>query len=128
MVSLVENLPKEHKVTQNASIQYNYAFALNRRNSAGDRERAIEVLEKVCMYMCSEWNTRLLVTDISLPLMHVYVDFGISREPSTRLLVLVWKNLQRQVCRFGIRKYGLSQKIDSLVSSFVYIHISFDYN
>ena len=50
MVSLVEKLPQEHEVTQKAPIQYHYAFALNRRNSAGDRERALEVLEKVQVF------------------------------------------------------------------------------
>ena len=50
MVSLVEKLPQEHEVTQKGPIQYHYAFALNRRNSAGDRERAIDILEKVHVF------------------------------------------------------------------------------
>ena len=49
MVSLVEKLPQGHEVTQKAPIQYHYAFALNRRNKDGDRGKALDVLEKVCV-------------------------------------------------------------------------------
>ena len=47
MISLVQRLPQEHEVTLKAPIQYQLAFALNRRNHSGDREEALQVLEKV---------------------------------------------------------------------------------
>ena len=47
MISLVQRLPQEHEVTQKAPIQYQFAFALNRRNHSGDREKALLVLEEV---------------------------------------------------------------------------------
>ena len=47
MISLVQRLPQEHEVTLKAPIQYQFAFALNRRNYSGDREEALQVLEQV---------------------------------------------------------------------------------
>ena len=47
MISLVQRLPQEHEVTLKAPIQYQFAFALNRRNHSGDREEALQVLEQV---------------------------------------------------------------------------------
>lgn len=47
MISLVQRLPQGHEVTLKAPIQYQFAFALNRRNHSGDREEALDVLEQV---------------------------------------------------------------------------------
>lgn len=47
MISLVQRLPQRHEVTLKAPIQYQFAFALNRRNHSGDREEALDVLEQV---------------------------------------------------------------------------------
>ena len=47
MVKLVAHLPANHEQTQKAPVQVQYAFALNRRNEAGDRDRALAILEKV---------------------------------------------------------------------------------
>eukprot|EP00794_Sanderia_malayensis_P000098 gene98-705_t len=44
MVELIEELPPNHKETKNIAIQQHYAFALNRRNSPGDRGKAIKVV------------------------------------------------------------------------------------
>ena len=46
MVDLVEKLPS-HEQVMKAPIQLQYAFALNRRNQPGDRDRALNILEKV---------------------------------------------------------------------------------
>ena len=46
-MTLVEQLPNEHEIVMKAPIQYQYAFALNRRKEEGDREHALQVLEKV---------------------------------------------------------------------------------
>ncbi|VDP00708.1 unnamed protein product [Soboliphyme baturini] len=48
MVSLVEDLasiPKS-KIHEAAAVQFNYAFALNRRNIGSDREKALEIILK----------------------------------------------------------------------------------
>ncbi len=47
MVQLVKKLPEEHEQTQKAAIQVQYAFALNRRNYPGDRDKALKILEAV---------------------------------------------------------------------------------
>ena len=47
MVKLVEHLPASHEQTLKAPVQVQYAFALNRRNEAGDRDKALAILEKV---------------------------------------------------------------------------------
>lgn len=47
MVELVRKLPAEHEQTRKAPIQVQYAFALNRRNQPGDRDRALQILEVV---------------------------------------------------------------------------------
>eukprot|EP00112_Aurelia_sp_Birch-Aquarium-sp1_P005488 Seg1622.17 transcript_id=Seg1622.17/GoldUCD/mRNA.D3Y31 product="Mitogen-activated protein kinase kinase kinase 15" protein_id=Seg1622.17/GoldUCD/D3Y31 len=44
MVQLIEDLPPNHKETKNKAVQQHYAFALNRRNNAGDRDKAIGVV------------------------------------------------------------------------------------
>ena len=46
MVALVEKLP-DHEQAQKAPVQLQYAFALNRRNQPGDRNKALTILEKV---------------------------------------------------------------------------------
>ena len=46
MVALVEKLP-EHDQAQKPPVQLQYAFALNRRNQPGDRNKALAILEKV---------------------------------------------------------------------------------
>ena len=46
MVDLVEKLP-EHEQVLKAPVQMQYAFALNRRNQSGDRDKALDILEKV---------------------------------------------------------------------------------
>ena len=46
MVDLAESIP-EHDQIQKAPIQVQYAFALNRRNKGNDRDKALEILEKV---------------------------------------------------------------------------------
>ena len=46
MVDLVEKLP-EHEQVLKAPVQMQYAFALNRRNQTGDRDKALGILEKV---------------------------------------------------------------------------------
>lgn len=53
MVKLVEDLKSlpDHKKACGVDlppILFLYAFALNRRNKDGDRERALEVIHKVC--------------------------------------------------------------------------------
>lgn len=54
MVSLVEDMDSipNIKVTNTVAIQHLYAFALNRRNQPGDRNKALVVLEKVIFYEC----------------------------------------------------------------------------
>jgi len=49
MVSLVEDMDSvpNLRVTNTIGIQNLYAFALNRRNAAGDRDKAITVIHKV---------------------------------------------------------------------------------
>lgn len=47
MVELAESIP-DHEEIQKGSVQYDYAFALNRRNKEGDRNKAVNILEKVC--------------------------------------------------------------------------------
>ncbi len=46
MVDLAESIP-DHNQIQKAPIQVQYAFALNRRNKEKDRDKALEILEKV---------------------------------------------------------------------------------
>jgi tetratricopeptide (TPR) repeat protein len=46
MIRLYENIP-EGPVARAVTVREQYAFALNRRNSAGDRERAVRVLEEI---------------------------------------------------------------------------------
>lgn len=46
MVDLAESIP-DHEQIQKAPIQVQYAFALNRRNKEKDRDKALEILEKV---------------------------------------------------------------------------------
>lgn len=49
MVTLLEDLktvPNRHHYTHTPAIRHLYAFALNRRNREGDRERALEVMKK----------------------------------------------------------------------------------
>eukprot|EP00118_Oscarella_pearsei_P003655 m.15221 g.15221 ORF g.15221 m.15221 type:complete len:1238 (+) comp26248_c0_seq1:24-3737(+) len=46
MVNLVEKLPDDEQ-TRKAAVQHHYAFALNRRQQAGDRDKALDVLNKV---------------------------------------------------------------------------------
>ncbi len=50
MVELAESIP-DHEEIQKGSVQYDYAFALNRRNKEGDRVKAVNILEKVCTYV-----------------------------------------------------------------------------
>jgi len=50
MVELVESIP-DHEEIQKGSVQYHYAFALNRRNKKGDRTKAVGILEKVSYYV-----------------------------------------------------------------------------
>ena len=49
MVSLVEDLDAvpNNKVSTTVAIQHLYAFALNRRNKDGDRDKALTVILKV---------------------------------------------------------------------------------
>lgn len=51
MVELAESVP-DHDQIQKGPIQYLYAFALSRRNSEGDRDKAIAILERVCVPTC----------------------------------------------------------------------------
>jgi len=55
MVSLVEDMDAvpNLRVTNTIHIQYLYAFALNRRNLPGDRDKALPVIHKVCFVHCS---------------------------------------------------------------------------
>lgn len=46
MIELVEALP-DHDQILKAPVQYQYAFALNRRNSPGYRNKALAILEEV---------------------------------------------------------------------------------
>lgn len=46
MVELAESVP-DHEQIQKGPVQYLYAFALNRRNQSGDRDKAIDILERV---------------------------------------------------------------------------------
>jgi mitogen-activated protein kinase kinase kinase 5 len=49
MVTLLEDLktvPNRRHYTHTPAIRHLYAFALNRRNREGDRERALEVMKK----------------------------------------------------------------------------------
>jgi len=46
MVELAESVPN-HDQIQKGSVQYLYAFALNRRNQVGDRDKAVAILERV---------------------------------------------------------------------------------
>jgi len=52
MVSLVEEMDAipNLRVTNTVSILYLHAFALNRRNSPGDRDKALVVIHKVHAY------------------------------------------------------------------------------
>ena len=64
MVSLVEDLEAvpNNKVSTTVHIQHLYAFALNRRNKEGDRDKALTVILKVrrcnsliyCLLICWE--------------------------------------------------------------------------
>ena len=53
MVSLVEDMDAvpNLRVTNTVGIQNLYAFALNRRNSPGDRDKALIVIHKVCFFL-----------------------------------------------------------------------------
>jgi len=56
MVSLIEDMDAvpNLRVTNTVGIQNLYAFALNRRNAAGDRDKALTVIHKVLTYLsCS---------------------------------------------------------------------------
>ena len=53
MVQLVEKLP-DHEQVQKAPVQVQYAFALNRRNKEGDRDKALKILEKACVCVCDD--------------------------------------------------------------------------
>lgn len=46
MIELVEVLP-DHDQILKAPVQYQYAFALNRRNLPGYRNKALNILEEV---------------------------------------------------------------------------------
>jgi len=46
MVELAESVPN-HDQIQKGSVQYLYAFALNRRDQAGDRDKVVTILERV---------------------------------------------------------------------------------
>jgi len=52
MVSLVEDMDAvpNLRVTNTVGIQNLYAFALNRRNSSGDRDKALSVIHKVLSF------------------------------------------------------------------------------
>ena len=64
MVELAESIP-DHEEIQKGSVQYHYAFALNRRNKKGDRVKAVGILEKVsCDFM--EFRVHLELS----PVMH----------------------------------------------------------
>ena len=49
MVKLVEDLENipNNTISSSIGIQYHYAFALNRRNKDGDRQKALQVVTKV---------------------------------------------------------------------------------
>ncbi len=66
MVQLVEKLPPEHEQTQMAAIQVQYAFALNRRNQPGDRDRALKILNRVSLLSIFALNSWILRTHIRM--------------------------------------------------------------
>ena len=51
MIELVEALP-DHDQILKAPVQYQYAFALNRRNFPGYRDKALSILEEVSRLEC----------------------------------------------------------------------------
>ena len=48
MIKLVDKI-EGHEEAQKPTVQVQCAFALNRRNKKGDRDRALTILEKVCV-------------------------------------------------------------------------------
>ena len=59
MVSLIEDMDAvpNLRVTNTVGIQNLYAFALNRRNASGDRDKALTVIHKVLVF----WAVVLIV-------------------------------------------------------------------
>ena len=56
MVALVEDAESvpNNKVTVTAPIKQWHAFALNRRNKKGDRDKALQVIQQVSYYFSEE--------------------------------------------------------------------------
>ena len=73
MVSLVEDLARvRDSITSTGVVQYQFAFALNRRNKNGDRDRALQVILKVSQFMVLfcwldgvyNWDPELLLSKL----------------------------------------------------------------
>ena len=77
MVTLVEKLP-DHEQAQKAPVQLQYAFALNRRNQPGDRNKALAILEKVCIFHyrgCISELGKGKVVDLQCTWVYMYMEF-----------------------------------------------------
>ena len=75
MVSLVEDIEKvpNNKISSSIAIQYQYAFALNRRNTEGDRDKALTVITQVSI----DRPTNTVTNDRYLPTHDIHVPLDV---------------------------------------------------